>query len=90
MTAHRLRSVRPGNDCRTGLYRIQQLRSGEEDHAGAGCGEHPPAGAWILSEIILAALDRAKSDRIDHDPRLEARFDLEEPADFLQHRHRYR
>jgi hypothetical protein len=35
---------------------------------------------------VAAALDRAESDRIDHQPRLEARLDLEEATDLLQHR----
>jgi hypothetical protein len=37
---------------------------------------------------VLAAFDRAERNRIDDDPRLEARLYPEKPADFLQHRHR--
>jgi hypothetical protein len=36
---------------------------------------------------MLAALDRADCDRIDHRPRFEARLDPEKPADLLEHRH---
>jgi hypothetical protein len=32
---------------------------------------------------MAAALDRAKGDGIDHGPRLEARLDREQPAQFL-------
>jgi hypothetical protein len=35
---------------------------------------------------MLAAFDGADGDRIDHEPRLEARLDLEEATDLLQHR----
>jgi len=41
-----------------------------------------------LRQIVLAALDRSKSDRIDDDPRLEARLYPEKPTDLLEHRHR--
>jgi len=34
-----------------------------------------------------AALDRAESDRISHQPRLEARLDSEEATDLFQHGH---
>jgi len=37
---------------------------------------------------MLAALYGAERDGIDHQPRLEARFYLEEPTDLLQHCHR--
>jgi hypothetical protein len=36
---------------------------------------------------VAAALHRAQSDGIDHQPRLEARFDGEQPADFSEHCH---
>jgi hypothetical protein len=36
---------------------------------------------------MLAALDRAESDGIDHQPRLEARLDHKKPTDLAQHRH---
>jgi hypothetical protein len=32
---------------------------------------------------VAAALDRAQGDGIDHQPRLEARLDGEQPADLL-------
>jgi len=37
---------------------------------------------------MLAALHRAERDCIDHQPRLEARLDLEETTDLVQHCHR--
>jgi hypothetical protein len=36
---------------------------------------------------MLAPFDSAESDRISHEPRLEACFDPEESSDLLQHRH---
>jgi hypothetical protein len=36
---------------------------------------------------MAAAFDRAERNRIDHQPRLEARLDGEEPAEFPEHRH---
>ncbi|MES2137806.1 MAG: hypothetical protein V4502_12195 [Pseudomonadota bacterium] len=36
---------------------------------------------------MVAAFDRAKRDCIDHQPRLEARLDREQSANFSQHRH---
>jgi hypothetical protein len=36
---------------------------------------------------MAAAFDRAQRNGIDHQPRLEARLDLEKPTDFAQHRH---
>jgi hypothetical protein len=36
---------------------------------------------------VLAAFDGADRDRIDDQPRLEARLDHEEPTDFFQHCH---
>jgi hypothetical protein len=35
---------------------------------------------------MAAAFDRAERNRIDHQPRLEARLDLEKATDLLQHR----
>jgi hypothetical protein len=37
---------------------------------------------------MLAPFNGAQRDRIDHDPRFEARLDPEEPADLAEHRHR--
>jgi hypothetical protein len=34
---------------------------------------------------MLAALNRADRDRIDHQPRFEAGLDREQPADFAEH-----
>jgi hypothetical protein len=34
---------------------------------------------------MLAAFDRADSDRIDHQPCFEAGLDREQPADFAEH-----
>jgi len=34
---------------------------------------------------VAAALDRAQSDRIGDQPRLEARLDGEQPGDLLEH-----
>ena len=34
---------------------------------------------------MLAALDRAERDGIDHQPRFEARLDGEQAADLLEH-----
>jgi hypothetical protein len=39
---------------------------------------------------MMAALDRAQRDGIDHQPRLEARLDGEQSPDFTQHRHSLR
>jgi hypothetical protein len=36
---------------------------------------------------MLPALDRAERDRINDQPRLEARLDREQPTDLLQNRH---
>jgi hypothetical protein len=35
---------------------------------------------------MTAAFDRAERNRVDHQPRLEARLDLEKATDLLQHR----
>jgi hypothetical protein len=48
------------------LDRIQQLRTGDEDHAGAGEREQVAADARIGLEIQAAALHRAQRDGIDH------------------------
>jgi hypothetical protein len=67
---------------------IEKLGPGQENDPGAGRRQQPAAIAWILSEILLAALDRAEGDDIGHHPRFEAGLDLEKPSDFSEHRHR--
>jgi hypothetical protein len=37
---------------------------------------------------MSAAFDRAQSDRVNHQPRLDARLDREQPTDFAQNCHR--
>jgi hypothetical protein len=37
---------------------------------------------------MTAAFDRAERNRVDHQPRLEARLDREEPANLAEHNHR--
>jgi len=68
--------------------RIQELAASDEYDAGARNREQPAAWSRIGSKIMLAALYGAERDGIDHQPRLEARFYLEEPTDLLQHCHR--
>jgi hypothetical protein len=68
-------------------HRIQELAAGDEDDAGARECEQPSAEAGIGLEIMATAFDRAQRDGIDHQPRLQARLDLEEPSDLFQHRH---
>jgi hypothetical protein len=75
-------------DGRLRFYGIQQFWSGDEHDAGAGSRKQPSAKARILLEVMLAALDRAESDRVSDHPRLEAGLDPEESSDLLQHRHR--
>jgi hypothetical protein len=68
--------------------RIQDLRTRQEHDSRARGSQHPAGIAGIKLEIVPAPFDRAEGDRIDHDPRLEARLDHEQSADFLQHCHR--
>jgi hypothetical protein len=73
-----MRADRHRRLCR--LHRIEQLGAGKEHDAGAGEGEHPAAVARIDLEIVAPALDRAQRDRIDDQPRIEARLDHEKAA----------
>jgi hypothetical protein len=77
-----------GNRRRWRLDRIEQLRAGQEHHAGARDGKHPAAPSGIGIEIMVAALDRSDGDGIGHQPRFGARLDLEKPTDLLEHRHK--
>jgi hypothetical protein len=83
----RLDGVRPGNQRRLALHRIEQLRAGDEDDTGAGRRKQPAAEARVLDQIMLAPLDRTDGDGIDHQPRFEARLDHKKPTDLAQHRH---
>jgi hypothetical protein len=67
--------------------RVEQLAAGEEDNAGAGHREQIPAEARIDFDVVAAAFDRPEGNGIDHQPRLEARLDHEQSADFAQHAH---
>jgi hypothetical protein len=79
---------RNGRRRRGGPDRVEDLRSGQEHDSGAGGGEHPAGIAGIKLQIVPAAFDCAERDRIDHDPRFEARLYHEQPADFPEHCHR--
>ena len=67
-----------------GLYRVQQLGAGDEHHAGARQRQKPSAEAGVGLKIEPAALHRAQRDGIDHQPRLEARLDREQPANLAE------
>jgi hypothetical protein len=78
----------PGGKCRLRLlHRIEQFGTGQEHDARAGQRQHPAAVSGIGLEIVAAALNRTERDRIDDEPRLEARFDREQAAHFPQHTH---
>jgi hypothetical protein len=67
--------------------RIEQLRAGNEHHAGRQGGEHPTHIAGVDLQIMAAAFDRAHGDGEDDQIRLEASLDREQPGDPLTHRH---
>jgi hypothetical protein len=77
-----------GNGGNWRLYAVQQLGSGDKHDAGAGYGEQPAAGSRIRIEIVTPAFNRAERNGINHQPRLEARLDLEQTTDLFQHHHR--
>jgi hypothetical protein len=83
------RSRRPVRDRhgRRGPDRIEQLAAGEENDAGAAQGEQQAAGARELLHVMVAALDRADGDRVNHQERLEPGLDGEQAGDALQHAH---
>jgi len=69
------------------LNRIEQLGSGDEDHAGAGQRQKQAHRAWIQLDIVACPLDRADGDCIGDQPRLRAGLYGEEAADVLQFAH---
>jgi hypothetical protein len=69
---------------RRGTDAVDQLGTGDERHAKAGHGQQDSAVPWIILHIVGAALDRAKSDGIGDEKRLEARLDGEQSADLLE------
>src|SRR3546814_13559078 len=60
-------------------HRIQNLAAAHEDRAQAGSEQQIARQAGIGSEIMRAALDCAKSPRIDHRPGFKTCADLEHP-----------
>ena len=62
---------------------IEQFGAGDEHHAGAHHRQQNPRIAGIGFHIMATALDRADGDRIDHQERLEAGLDGEQPGDTL-------
>jgi hypothetical protein len=72
---------------RRGPDRIEQFTAGEEDDAGAAQGEQQAAAAGELLHVMLAALDRADGDRVNHQERLEPGLDGEQSGDTLEHAH---
>jgi hypothetical protein len=72
---------------RNGTHRIQELRSGDKDDAGAGQGQDQAHRPRIQFDIMARAFDRADSDRISYQPRFGARLDGEQASDFAQLAH---
>jgi hypothetical protein len=64
---------------------IEQLAAGDEHDARAGDREQPAREPRIDLEIMAATFDRAERDRVDHQPRFQARLDREQPTDFSKH-----
>src|SRR4051794_30248780 len=65
--------------------RVEYLRAGEEDHAGAGGEEQPAGDARILGEVELASSAGADRDRIDDRPGFETVLDQEKSYQLLHH-----
>jgi hypothetical protein len=63
---------------RLGPHRVEQFCSAHEHHPGAGAGEHPAAPSGIDFEIVAAAFDGAKGDRVNHQERFKPRLDREQ------------
>ncbi len=66
--------------------RIEQLCAGQEHDSGAGERQRQAAPARIGFEKMAAALDRAESERVDHQPHLGAGLDHEQSGDSHAHR----
>jgi len=75
-----------GNGRGRRLHRIQQLRAGDEHHAGAGDGQKNSAVPRVEVEIMASPFDRADGDRISHQPGFSPGLDREQSTDFAQHR----
>ena len=65
------------HDRRLGPHGIEQLGARQENDSGACGSKEPPGETGILRNIMLPALDRPERDRIDDDPRFEARLNPE-------------
>jgi hypothetical protein len=68
------------------LHRIQELRSGDEHHAGAGEGQEHSAVPRIEVEIMASPFDGADGDGVSHQPGFRPGLDREQSTDFAQHR----
>jgi hypothetical protein len=73
-----------GRRCR--LHRLEQLRSGDEHHSGAGDCEEHSAVARIKVKIMASPFDGSDGDGVGHQPGFRPRLDREESTDFAQHR----
>jgi hypothetical protein len=67
--------------------RVEQLRTDQEHHPGAGQREQPSAYARIGLQVAVATLDRAETDRVGHQPRIAARLDHEQAGEAAAHSH---
>jgi hypothetical protein len=65
---------------------VENLGSGHEYRAGAGQEQQFAAPAGILRQVGAAPLDRAESERVDDQERLEASLDHEQAAHLAKHR----
>jgi hypothetical protein len=66
---------------------IEQFRSSDEHHTGAGQGQDQAARSRVHFHVVASPFDGADSDGIDDQPRFRACLDRKESPDFVQHRH---
>src|SRR3546814_10712163 len=71
-------------------HRIQNLAAAHEDRAQAGSEQQIARQAGIGGEIMRAALDCAKRQRIDHPTGFKACEDLEQSEKASEHRSKSR
>jgi hypothetical protein len=65
--------------------RVEQLGTGDEHHASASEEQQPAAHSRISVEVGNAAFDRAQGDRVNHQERLEPRFNREQSGQLRAH-----
>jgi hypothetical protein len=69
---------------RRGTDAVDQLGAGDEWHTKASHSQQDTAAPRIILYVMRPALDRAESDGIGDEKRLEARLDGEQSANLLE------